>query len=456
MQAFQVLVAGIDASVRRAIPESLWVREVTGVTEAGLWFAEDGEPVALAPAPCLGLIAASRTHPLMEQVRAWMLANGATALPEILVIERRAQGGLVERALLDALLAETGALARSALRQARRVAHLRQAVETLETERAGLDRFLGETGLARMETVFATAEPDYETQIELVPGAVLRQLLPIASTGLAAIDVACIGGGPGAIAMRLVQGEGGHILARWRVPARAEDGWVRLGLPVALSGLERTLSLLVECDDPGSSCANLALGAFQPLPAAQLADAETSEAIAPYSLAMRLHAALPGTTPPHRPGTLLPEDADDPDEAPYRLHTLGADALSGLREEPAPREGEAGKVRRIDSLGAIVCRAGAQARLPLACPAGARGILVGLDIHAETPAALSVTVGIAGPEGRLATQALAAREEGDGAVSLLFPAPLTEPHDILLAATEPVTPPAPDAWAVFRDLRVYL
>ncbi|WP_163484894.1 hypothetical protein, partial [Escherichia coli] len=71
----------------------------------------------------------------------WMLANGATALPEILVIERRAQGGLVERALLDALLAETGALARSALRQARRVAHLRQAVETLETERAGLDRF---------------------------------------------------------------------------------------------------------------------------------------------------------------------------------------------------------------------------------------------------------------------------------------------------------------------------
>ena len=57
---------------------------------------------------------------------------------------------------------------------------------------------------------------------------------------------------------------------------------------------------------------------------------------------------------------------------------------------------------------------------------------------------------------QFATQALAAREEGDGAVSLLFPAPLTEPHDILLAATEPATPPAPDAWAVFRDLRVYL
>lgn len=460
MQGFQVLVAGVEAAARQSVPPAFRVLDVIGFDGDRLLLGEgEGEPraVGIAPVPCLALFATARTLPLMQAVRDWMLMHGAASLPEIVLLDRKSPPALVERTLLDNLVAFNASLAGSALRQARAVARLRGEIETLGAVRAGLDRFIGETGLAQLKRVFSTTTPDFETQIELVHGAPLRQMLPISSTGFAAIDLACTGSRRrGAFLARLTLVEDGRVLAEWHVPTPVEDGWVRLGLRKAYAGLVRTLSLEVEPVSESTPCSNLALGAHQPLPFAQLADARTGMPIAPHSLALRLYAAVPGSTPPHAAGTLLPLDAPAPDTVPFALHALPVEELGRVVADRAPGEGDAGPaVLFVADVAAVLCRPGGGGRIAAACPIGARGLMASVGIHADTPSAglarIAVETGDQQDEPSPVAVASGVFEE----VSLLFAEPLREPCDILLSA-EPIADSATEgAWVVFRDLRIF-
>lgn len=463
MQGFHVLVAGVEPAARHSVPPSFRLLEVAGVEADALHLREgEGEARAtgLAPLPCLALFATPRTLPLMSRARAWMLAHGAASVPEVVVLDRKAPPALVERTLLDNLVAVNAALAGSALRQAQRVARLRAEVETLGSVRAGLDRFVGESGLAQLKRVFSTSLPDFETQIELVHGSPLRQVLPVASTGLSAIDLACTGGRRrGAFLARLMLLEDGQALAEWRVPTPAQDGWVRLGLPTAYAGLVRTLCLVVEPASEKSPCANLALGAHQPLPAAQLSDARTGLPIAPHSLAFRLYAAVPGTTPPHIADTLLPTGAKAAKAAPYALRALPVEELARVVPVRPPGETAAEPggpgILFVADVAAILCRPGSGGRIPAACPAGARGLMVGVGIHSDAPRAVEAVVGIAAGPADAAPQRLTASSGAFEEVSLLFSEPLREPSDILVSAEAGDGADAEAAWVVFRDLRIY-
>ena len=463
MTGFHVLVAGLDDPTLEAIPGAFLLREVVGIEPCGLVLRErGGEPVptGLAPLPCLAYLASPRSLALMESARAWIAQQADAPQPEILVLDKKSPPGAVERRLIEALCAAARGLGSGALRQAQRIARLRAEVETLGATVAGLDRFLADAGLAQLRRVFATGTPDFETQIELVPGAPLRQMLPVASTGFAALDIACIGSRRrGAFLARLILLEEGETLAEWRVSAPSADGWVRLGLPRAYAGLNRTLVLLVEPASEKTACANLALGAHQPLVAAQLADAETGLPIAPHGLALRLYAAIPGTSPPHAPDTLLPQGARKAPPASYALHAVPAEDLARVVEEPAPEGAErtaeaAPGAIFVADVAAILCRAGASARLPLVCPPGARGLIASLGVHAEEAAAVAVRIEIAGaPAGDPPERAVVASGGGED-LSVMLSEPLPEARDVLLSV-EAVDGAGDRAWAVLRDLRIY-
>ncbi|MCF4130224.1 DUF6212 domain-containing protein [Methylobacterium sp. SyP6R] len=459
------LVAG-DVPWREAgVPAAVVRVEVIGLVQDRLVYrAGDGQELttSLPPSACLGLFATEASVALMQQVRDWLARQGATDLPEVTQVE--SEPAMLMRVLLARLASEAGGLAEVASSHARQVTVLRAEVETQASIRADLDRFIGDVGLASLVCVFATGDPDFETQIELTPGAALRQLLPVASTGVAGIAIACAASARrlAPLRVRLVAIEDAAILAQWRVASPQEDGWIRLGLPRALAGLTRTLVLVLDSASTDIACANLALGGHQALVPAQLSDEATGESVAPHSLALKVFAAVPGTTPPHPAGTVMPDPADAV-PAPFALRTVGHEILAGVVAEPAPPDGEAPDTIFMSKHGAVLCRAGRQGRIPGACPAGARGILLRARIQAAAPLTHAAWFGVEEPE-------LADEAEPDPAlwrqvtldgetlreISILFAEPLVEPRDLLIAS-EPAAPVSDDAvWIVITQMQAYL
>ncbi|MCJ2074443.1 hypothetical protein MKK68_02040 [Methylobacterium sp. E-016] len=483
MQTVNVLFASADIGFLPALPEGVECLEVLSLDAAGLMIRDqDGTVVTLplAPIPCLGLLASRNSAELMRQVQTWFSQRGIGDAPDVLLVDSE-PAALIARALLERLLTHTYALARAASLHARHVASLRTEVETLASQRAGLDRFIGDLGIAELVCSFATTEPDYETQIELSPGVPLRQLLPVASTGWAAIDLACTAGSkrraPLRVTLSLV--EEGRANAIWEVAPPTRDGWIRLGLPRAYAGLTRTLALVIESASERLSCTNLALSGVQPLVAAQLSDVRTGESIAPHSLAMRLYAAVPGTSPPHAPGTVLPIGADVSNPPPYALRAIPSETLAQVVADAQgivdaqdimdDQDGEAVPVNvpsallHLPDLRALLCRPGGRGHIPAGCPSGARGLTVHASVHGGLPCVLDldIRVGDALPldsasdgSERYARQVALSGSQAQ-AVVILFPEPLQEAQDITIAVRAAADPVPEATWAVLTQFRIY-
>ncbi|AWN41714.1 DUF6212 domain-containing protein [Methylobacterium durans] len=469
MQGFCVLIADPDAAFCQALPDSLTTLEVVDLGPDGLLCRDNAGQIRtflLPPTACLGLFGSRVARPLLERVRTWMIERGGDPAPDVVLADGADETARVTQAVLGRLLALSLSLARAAAEHAQQVASLRVEIEAMAAARADVDRFLGETGLAQMTCVFSTREPDYETQIELTPGSPLRQLLPIPSTGFAAIELACAAAPKrrSNLIARLMSVEDCEVLAEWQIPPPARDGWVRLGLPRAGAGVTRTLALVVEPGSARTPCANLALGGHQPLGSAQLTDIETGESIAPHSLAFRAYAALPDTTPPHADGTLLPVAAERPRQTPFALRALPHETLVRLAPEAVSNE-----VRKADDeplvlfvpeAGAILCRPGFGGRLPDALRPEAQGIALDLSVHADVPRALTVRlrIGEAG-EGRaptsLASETLTVGGSSAQTLSLLLPAPLPAPADLHFSVDAVGPEAGGSAWAVLSRLRIY-
>ncbi|WP_336488150.1 DUF6212 domain-containing protein [Methylobacterium nigriterrae] len=402
----------------------------------------------------------------MQDAQNWLRQQGTDTVPEIHFLDVP-QAAPVERALLGSLLAHTEALARAASQHAQHVAALRAEVETLTSVRADLDRFIGDVGLAHLACTFSTAEPDYETQIELTPGVPLRQLLPVASTGFAAIDLACAAApkrhSPLRVALVLI--EEGSVLAEWHVPPPDRNGWIRLGLPRAYAGLARSLALIVESASTKAVCGTLGLSGYQPLVAAQVCEAETGLSVGPHALAFRAYAALPGTTPPHDPATLLPLGAQAQPAAPHALRAVPTDVLAragedrdeGSQASPTPR------VLYLPEVEAVLCCSGAQAVIPDIFPPGSLGLILQATVHAAVPSCLEVELRTeaasrseaAASEAEQRVQRLMLSTERTDEISILLPHTAAEPQDFRIAVRALDESSTDRTWAVFTKFRVY-
>ena len=125
----------------------------------------------------------------------------------------------------------------------------------------------------------------------------LTQLLPVASQGLAAIELHAAAGAPGAdgaLTVGIATCEDGRMLGEWEIPYPAvPDGWMFLDLPEIDIMPRQSAVLTVIWSTRSGRPPQLSLTALQPVPESRVGGAGAEESR--RSLALRLHIGLPGS-----------------------------------------------------------------------------------------------------------------------------------------------------------------
>ncbi|HLY55797.1 MAG TPA: DUF6212 domain-containing protein [Stellaceae bacterium] len=202
-----------------------------------------------------------------------------------------------------------------------RLAETYRALAVLRREHAdsltaftALEEFVGRSGVKLPDPAFRW-EPDGRIHVEEVERTVARatgkcvvlvQRLPVASRGLARVDIACVGPGAAApFSAELATLEGDERIARWALPA-AQAGDLVLRLERAVDGLPQTVELRIEAENP-RDLARFALGEAHPI------DEFCAELREPGRTAGRRLAAPLAMTIWHAPpGMRIPEEEPPP------------------------------------------------------------------------------------------------------------------------------------------------
>jgi hypothetical protein len=190
------------------------------------------------------------------------------------------------------LLPELNRAASGVAELSKGLAQLRSAHEILQNSFARAERLISNSGMMVPSRTFEAAPTAHHTE----PRALLvRQLLPVASQGLAAIELhfpesACTQAG--GIEAELALVETHEVVARWSLEATAcKPGWVMLSLPVGLDGGALSLELTLKPLAGFLFLPELSLSAPQPLSRFQ---ARVDGMAFPGALALRCWKTLPG------------------------------------------------------------------------------------------------------------------------------------------------------------------
>lgn len=325
-------------------PVTAFPRSLATLLSGPVVFSCDGDPAARAPAACpvLTVLRFERGVPVILWGGAARPLLDAPALPiAILAGEpeadtpRRLVAWLGERGhaappvlpwqegLEEAALRQLAALLRREAIAADRGAERARAdvLRVAEMNRRLRERFTSaEEALMRRGALplsVALANEPARSPAQTLPlgegtGA-LRQVLPLGSTGLAAVGMhlaALPEAGAAPLLAELRTLEDGATVGRWVVPGeRLTTGWVVLALARALSGPQRTLALHLSAGPDGRP-AQVSLGVEQPIPDFQVQSPDLGP-ITPNALALQLWRGLPGAHVPemeghHRPANERP------------------------------------------------------------------------------------------------------------------------------------------------------
>jgi hypothetical protein len=284
----------------------------------------------------------------------------------------------------EALLRRHAGLLTSTLRS---LAELRVVHDDHQRRLAELESVLSRANRQELELAFDEPPVAESGTLRLAAGETLRQLLPVASRGVAAVALHLADApGPvgGSLLVALESLEDGVRHASWHLPLGGLGaGWQVLGLPRGIPGLRRSLRLSVSLAGEGE--ASLSLGDLQPLPMFRAEDV-AGVPLAAASLAFRVLAGLPGLPPPRQALDHLAAEAEDG---------------PGFEEVPLPADGAQSLLGPIPGRPmALVAEAEAESALLLDLPEGALAL-------AALPGAL--------PGGTVLVQAEALLEAGEAA-----------------------------------------
>jgi hypothetical protein len=267
----------------QAPPAGARALAVCWLDDAGRLRAEGDEGAAVPlegmPLGCIALVAfsaegARRLEPLAAQ---WRETAPDSAPPLVDLSGLEAQPAAV-LAAIDALAERTRAALAEAAELTRQIVALRDEGERLRSSRRELAAAARPAGC-----VFEAAPGSGRTP----PGAALRQRLPVAARGFAAIDV-YLESGSGSLEVELWRLEEDELLARFAVPCPAAGGWRRFVLGEAADVALGTLELRVRPPQ------GVRLALAEPRPGiAELAQADGAGALA-APLALRVFTATPG------------------------------------------------------------------------------------------------------------------------------------------------------------------
>lgn len=192
---------------------------------------------------------------------------------------------------------ETGSIAKRISNLQRQFYELRSLHENVQNAFATVEDFLSQAKLPPIQMAFENL-PSQNSFISssLDNSFVLRQLLPVPSRGLAAIDLHIdkqYSHASGELFVGIQIPEDRTYLAKWQVPYdHLSEDWLRLDLPNIDIGPKREAEIIIEWNTKIGPAPRLSLGTAQPIPEYQAyADKDSLK----RSLAFRLWNGLPGT-----------------------------------------------------------------------------------------------------------------------------------------------------------------
>jgi hypothetical protein len=348
-------------------------------------------PVLEPPTFCLALLALSAAgKKQLEALRDLWAAGADGFLPNPIFVDVAAGPDAattqVYELLFDAIGGLYGASAARLLAMQRQYTAFRIVHDQLQNAFDTVEQFLTRSQVTPIWLAFA-CEP---TENTLGPSEWDRpfrvtQLLPIASQGLASVELHTTSAGPaaeGRLVVSILTCEDDRILGEWGIPYSAvPDGWIFLDLPEIDIAPRQSVSLSIAWETLSGAPPKLSLTSLQPVPESRVRIAGGDDV--GRSLALRLHIGLPGSRRVAHPFHIGVRRQPETRRLGRRL------APSVLRHfaELNPAPGDEPRVRLIDETAALELRpvngGMTVAKLSAALPANARRLTA--TIKTENP-----------------------------------------------------------------------
>ncbi|MFM7526925.1 MAG: DUF6212 domain-containing protein, partial [Nodosilinea sp.] len=174
---------------------------------------------------------------------------------------------------------------------------LRSSYETIQNSLATIEAFLSQSKTPSLQLAFEAPPTKQNVSLELESeSSQVKQLLPLPSQGLAAVEVYISTNNPhadGELVIDLYCPEEQVNLAKWQIPySHLTEGWLPLDLPSIEIGRKQDVELWIGWRTRIGPMPQIGLSKMQPVPEAQ---AWYSDRLLGRSIAMRLWTGLPGS-----------------------------------------------------------------------------------------------------------------------------------------------------------------
>jgi hypothetical protein len=281
--------AGISVFGLRAVEaDAVWLVDAAGAEVCQM----------TAPMLCLGFVASSLGS-FAELKAAHHLFGlwSAFDLPEPVILPTLESADRFIPELVASVFGRLKTYADHVTRLSRELFRLRVAHEDTMNAFAKLERFVSEANVQPCRLSFEHEPAD---GVFVCGARVLRQVLPVSSFGLSAVEIFVGRGALNGILVELCSREDHEVHEVWRLGADDLDvGWIVLPLKGGLGGRQRTPEIVLRPLSGTGLLPDVGLGAPQVLEAFRVsADIENGVEVLPRSLALRTWSGLPGVRPP--------------------------------------------------------------------------------------------------------------------------------------------------------------
>ena len=292
----------------------------------------------LVPNFCLGLLGLSKAgeEELAELARWWSERSAESSLPPSIKLNTEQETTALQAEFWQHMYArrekQTYAIAERIGTLQKQYLGLRTLHENMQNAFAAVEDYLSQAKLPSLQLVF-----DNQPAKKLVEATVLtdsnsltlKQLLPVASRGIAIVELHVAKkyhNAVGYLTVQLKACEDETCFAEWQISyQQLPEGWLSLDLPSIDMGRKQDVELVIEWNTSIGPAPSLSLAQIQPIPEVR---AYINEVALEHSLAFRIWSGLPGTRKVTSPYLCTA----DVDVEPVNLGYLGQGAMARVIE----------------------------------------------------------------------------------------------------------------------------
>ncbi len=298
-----MLITGKSEAPKLSKIESLGITvcEIRHVSKEHIELAHDSNSIKLVTPPtnCILLTTSDpKNFSLLEELKGWMVLRGANPSPRTF-FDDFSTNDEMSHTLIQSLVALLDGTSERAVRLARSLARIRAAHDGLQDRFSELEAYIIRKNGQPYEKTFADEPVSDAKPISILdPPYLISQLLPVSSSGVAAIALHFAEvGHPHHLQIRMRSEEDNQVIETWDLTDIGSQGWVHMQLEHAIIQSGRTISIEIS-NMVGETQTKVSLGRRQYVNRFQARDANTGASVSEHSLAMMIWAGLPGVRTP--------------------------------------------------------------------------------------------------------------------------------------------------------------